>query len=134
MNTSISYRFPKKEKLKSRKQIEKLFSEGRRFSNFPLRVLWLVSPGEKEPGLQVGVTVSSRYFKKAVDRNRIKRLLRESIRLQKHSLQHTVTREGKCLQLFLIYNSNEMPEYTDVYYATGKVLHRLDKMLQEMPE
>jgi ribonuclease P protein component len=77
--------FGRKEKLKSRKQIGELFLNGKNFSVFPLRVTYLFLPSG-EPNVQVGAAAGKRYFKRAVDRNRIKRLIRESYRLQKNDL------------------------------------------------
>ena len=70
----------KSERLKSRKQIEELFLSGNNFSQFPIRVSYQFEASEK-PTFQIGVSASKKYFKKAVDRNRIKRLLRETYRI-----------------------------------------------------
>ncbi|MGB4845545.1 MAG: ribonuclease P protein component [Ferruginibacter sp.] len=86
MQPEQRYRFKKEEKLKSRKTIEQLFKEGKSFSNFPFRILWMLNDKATAP-LQSGFAVSSKHFKKAVDRNRIKRLMREAYRLQKNDLQ-----------------------------------------------
>ncbi|WP_315818753.1 ribonuclease P protein component [Paraflavitalea speifideaquila] len=81
----------KQERLKSRKLIDQLFKEGRSFSVFPYRVYYLVrhasalQPNNILP--QFGVGVSTRNFKHAVDRNRIKRVTREAYRVQKIPLQ-----------------------------------------------
>jgi ribonuclease P protein component len=129
LNTTPSYRFIKKEKLKSRKEIDHLFTKGKSFSHFPLRVVWTAAAADK--GLQVGVTVSTRYFKKAVERNRVKRLLRETIRLQKSELQQQLKEYNKGLQVFFIYQSNELPHYHELFDKIGKALLRLQKLLHE---
>ena len=74
--------FGRKEKLKSRKQIDELFLQGKSFSVYPLRVTYRFISSDT-PGVQVGVTAGKKYFKRAVDRNRMKRLMREAYRLQK---------------------------------------------------
>ena len=83
------FTYGKDEKLKSRKVIESLFSNGHSFTVYPLKVLYKIET-DKEGILQAGVAVSTRQFKKAVDRNRIKRLMRESYRIQKNDLKETV--------------------------------------------
>src|SRR6476661_11151745 len=93
----------KKEKLKSRKQIETLFASGKSFAVFPIRVTYSFFPANGEPGAQIGVTVSKRHFKKAVDRNRIKRLLRESYRLQKSELKEKVHEKRVQAYVFFMY-------------------------------
>lgn len=75
--------FPRKEKLKSRKLIESVFTEGSSVSKYPLKLLYLSAPLPEEVPVQVAVSVPKRRFRKAVERNRIKRLMRESWRLQK---------------------------------------------------
>ncbi len=91
--------------------------------------MWSAASAER--GLQVGVTVSSRNFKRAVDRNRVKRLLRETIRLQKPVLQQQLKEQEKGLQLFFIYQSNELPQYHELFDKMGKALLRIQKLLNE---
>lgn len=81
--------------------------------------------------LQAGFTVSSKYFKKAVDRNRAKRLMREAYRLQKGTLNEILKEQHKQLAVFFIYVGNELPEYKTVFDKTGAVLTRLIKMMNE---
>lgn len=79
----MSFSYPKKEKLKSQKLIEQLFSEGKSVSAYPLRMVYLKTEFDDDTKFKTGVSVSKRNFKKAVDRNHIKRLLREAYRLNK---------------------------------------------------
>ena len=124
------YTFKKAEKLKSRKTIEQLFAAGKSFSNFPFRILWMLN--EKAPEtLQAGFAVSSKHFKKAVDRNRIKRLMREAYRLQKNELQGLLKNNKKCVAVFFIYVGNELPVYELIFEKTGNVLKRLIKITDE---
>lgn len=83
--------------------------------------------------LQAGFTVSARNFKKAVDRNRIKRLMRECYRLQKNQLKSTLGKNNKMLAIFFIYRGNEMPVYTDIFDKIGGALSRLEKISESIP-
>lgn len=115
----------KNERLKRRKIIEQLFSEGRAVSAFPIRVQYkLVDELLTEP-LQAGFSASSRTFKRAVDRNRIKRLMREAYRLQKAPLEQALQTKQRRLALFLIYTGKELPEYTLVKEKMEVVLTKL---------
>ena len=115
----------KNERLKRRKIIEQLFSEGRAVSAFPIRVQYkLVDELLAEP-LQAGFSASSRTFKRAVDRNRIKRLMREAYRLQKAPLEQALQTKQRRLALFLIYTGKELPEYALVKEKIEVVLTKL---------
>ena len=78
--------FGKQEKLKSRKLIERLFEEGKSVKKYPIRLVYLQTDHTSDLPAQVGFSVPKRHFKRAVDRNRIKRLLREAYRIQKKEL------------------------------------------------
>jgi ribonuclease P protein component len=79
----MSFKYGKKDKLKSKKLIEQLFSEGKAISAYPLRLIYLKTEFEDGSQLKTGVSVSKRLHKTAVARNKIKRLLRETYRLNK---------------------------------------------------
>lgn len=132
MQTQPRYFLKATDRLKSRKAIEELFAKGKSFSEFPLRVFWI--SGEDEAGLKAGFTASSRNFKKAVDRNRIKRLMRESYRLQKDLLENENNPGMKSLHVFFIYTGKDLPEYRLVFEKTGAALKRLVKLIHENPE
>lgn len=83
----VSYSFPKEERLHSKKLIAELFSKGSSFNMYPLRFVLIKQADPSATPPQVLVSVSKKYFKKAVDRNRIKRQLREVYRTHKHLLQ-----------------------------------------------
>lgn len=79
----MSFTYRKKDKLKSKKLIEQLFTEGKAVTAYPLRLVYLKTDFEDGSQLKTGVSVSKRLHKTAVSRNRIKRLLREAYRLNK---------------------------------------------------
>ena len=124
------YTLTRDERLKSRKKIEQLFREGKSFSIFPFRILWM-NTAAPAPFLQTGFAVSSKYFKKAVDRNRVKRLMREAYRLQKNIVNGKLKEQHQQLAVFFIYVGNELPEYQTVFDKTGAVLKRLIKIINE---
>jgi len=73
----LKFTYNQKEKLKSKKRIDQLFTEGQSVSAFPLRLVYLSTTFEDDVIAKTGVSVSKRNFKTAVDRNRIKRLMRQ---------------------------------------------------------
>jgi ribonuclease P protein component len=120
----------KVERLKRRKVIEKLFSEGRAVTSFPIRVQYKTDDPLLTVSLQAGFSVSSRNFKKAVDRNRIKRLMREAYRLQKAPLEQALQTKQQKLALFLIYTGKELPNYALVREKIEVVLKKLLQTIQ----
>lgn len=121
---SKQFTLGKEERLKSRKQTELVFSEGKKFTLAPFRVYYL-SIKDQLNVLQFGVGVSTKNFKKAVDRNRIKRLAREAYRLQKKILEKKLIEANSYLTVFFIYTGKELPEYKDINDKIGRVLNKL---------
>ena len=122
----MRYTFPKKEKLKSKKLIEQLFSEGKSVTAFPLRLIYLKTPLNYDVKAQTGVSVSKRHFKRAVDRNRIKRLMREAYRLNKAYYFNNITAQ---YAFMILYIGKEKPKFIDVDSKTKLLFDKfLDKV------
>ncbi len=82
----MQFTYPKSERLKSKTTIDLLFSTGKSVSKYPLRLVYVPVDLPDEEPIKLGVSVSKKYFKKAVDRNYFKRVLRETYRLNKQLL------------------------------------------------
>jgi ribonuclease P protein component len=126
---SKQFTFGKNERLKSRKRIKQLFNGGKKITVPPYRVLYIVEPAETY-SLSFSAGVSAKNFKKAVDRNRIKRLTREAYRLQKQTLQEKIKEKKIGLNVFFIYTARELPSYDEVYKKIGSVLNKLLKVIE----
>lgn len=125
----VNQKFPKSEKLKSSKTIESLFSDGNTFSKYPLKVFFL----EKSDPLgdknifwknQAAFAVPKKKIKLAVNRNRIKRQLRETYRRNKHIIEANSNR--KFYMLFL-YLGKAKPQYAELDKAMENLLKKLDE-------
>lgn len=121
----------KNERLKSRKAIEHLFSSGQKFNLSLFRVFYSFQKDNTSSAntlLQAGFAASSRIFKTAVHRNRIKRLMKEAWRLQKNELQLKLKEQQLNLDVFLIYTGKELPIYADVSSAMKSILSKLTNL------
>lgn len=106
----MKFTFNQKEKLKSQKLIELLFAEGQSVMAYPLRLVYLNMSSSEDVLIKAGVSVSKRQFKKAVDRNRIKRLLREAYRLNKHRYFNNITTPYAFMILYIGKEKPTLPE------------------------
>ena len=104
------FTYQKTDKLKSRKQTQHLFSTGQAINVFPIRLIYTIEPILNTATnlsltsvLQAGVGAPSRTFRKAVQRNRVKRLLREAYRLEKPNFISQAALDNKRVNLFLLY-------------------------------
>ena len=102
-------------------------------SVFPIKVLYDFVENVEAP-LQAGVTASSRHFKKAVQRNRVKRLLREAYRLQKPMLQNLLSTQPRSLVLFFIYIGKELPVFAEMHQKMGVILQKLVDNILKQPD
>ncbi|CAM3340095.1 ribonuclease P protein component [Aequorivita lipolytica] len=116
----MNQKFPKAEKLKSSKTIEKLFLEGKTYSKFPLKVFFL--PKENIETHRAAFAVPKRNFKSAVDRSRVKRQLREAYRLQKELLDEI---HGKNFVMLFLFLGKVKPQYAELEKAIVVLLKKL---------
>lgn len=126
--------FSKSERLCNKRHIEKLFKEGSAFLVHPFRVVYLQPPEDGyAPGvpLQLLISVSKKKIKAATGRNRIKRLVRESYRKNKHELITQLVKSNKKLLLGLIYIGDSLPEFTYVETKINTVMKRLNEELSK---
>ena len=121
--------FNKKERLKSKKLIELLFKDGRSVNTILLKMTWMPVSFEMEFPVQIGFAVSKRNFRRAVDRNHIKRLIRESWRLQKHELYQLLNEKKLKLVAMLIFTGKKKPVYKEVSESVASIIQRLKKSL-----
>lgn len=104
----MSLKFGKEERLKSEKLIGQLFEEGASVSQFPLRLFYLKTEFKSGVNFKTTVSVSKKNIKKAVDRNRIKRLLRESYRLNKSDFFNNTEDQ---YALMILYLGKDVPDF-----------------------
>ena len=114
--------FGKQEKLKSKVLIDKLFTEGRSLKKYPLRLIYLPLSEESEKFHKTGVSVPKRNHKKAVDRIKLKRLMREAFRKNKYLVINSL---GANYAFMFIYTGREKASYSRIFSATEELLKNL---------
>lgn len=114
--------YPSIEKLKSKKLLDELFSSGKKINAYPIKLVYKQLNFEDATLIKTGVSVPKRNFKKAVDRNRIKRLLREAYRLNKHIVHDNLDQKYVCMFLYL---GKEMPTFEELHSKIELLLAKL---------
>ena len=130
MSHPVSHTFKKSERLCSRILMERLFQGGSRsVSAYPLRAVFLPVEQDVQKGVSVLISVPKKRFHDAVDRNRVKRQVREAYRKQKHTLVEQVGNSGQGLLLAFIYVSDKIESTA---YIEKRVVRLLDKIAAEL--
>ena len=114
--------YPTIEKLKSKKLLDELFASGKKLNEYPIKLVYKQLNFEDEVLVKAGVSVPKRNFKRAVDRNRIKRLLHEAYRLNKYIIHEVLEEKYVCMFLYL---GKEMPTFKAVNIKIENLLKKL---------
>lgn len=124
--------FPKKEHLYGMKTVETLHTQGNAFISYPFRVVYLiVSEADEAIPVRAMVSVSKKRFKTAVSRNKIKRLIRESYRLNKNVLTQFATANNLKVHLSFQYVSDEILSFGDLDDKMNRTLNKLIKKISD---
>lgn len=127
----MSFTYPKTERLKSKTTIGLLFSEGKSVSKYPLRLVFRQAEANSDQKIQMGVSVSKKYFKKAVDRNYFKRVLRETYRLNKHLLWDNLE---DSYSFMFFYQSKDRLSYEEINTKTIQLFEKFLQQINKTPD
>ena len=122
-------KFRKAERLCSKKIIEELFLSGKSFYKYPFRLVWMPVSDKFSFPAQVAVSVKKKQFKRAVDRNLLKRRIREAYRKNKSDLYSEIKRLDMQIALIIIYTASDIMEYNDI---EAKIILNLDRLKMEL--
>jgi ribonuclease P protein component len=117
--------FPAFERIKSRKLFDTLFVSGSTLKQYPIRLVWMEIPFHSRHPVQMAVSVPKRHMHDAVDRNRMKRLVRETYRLNKLLLVTMAAEEEKGLALLFIVQSKTPLPFSETQEKIILLLQRL---------
>lgn len=123
------YTFPKAEHLKSKSIIEELYAKGISVTAFPLRAVFITLPTqEKQPAATILISVAKRRFRHAVDRNLMKRRIREAYRLNKLPFVEQLEKQGKQLAIAILYIENK---HSSTQFLERKMAKLLTSILEK---
>jgi ribonuclease P protein component len=127
------FSFRKDEILRKKKLIDRLFAEGSSFFIYPYKVFYLVTPLETASPVQLLISVGKRSFRQAVDRNRIRRQIREAYRLNKQQFyDHIGNKQVQCLMAIIFTAKNHIPSQEQelkIKAALKRLTNEIDKKL-----
>ena len=133
------FTYQKKDKFKSRNQTQHLFSTGQAINVFPIRLIYTIEPiatalemASPAGLLQAGVGAPSRTFRKAVQRNRVKRLLREAYRLEKPNFITQAALDNKRVNLFFLYTDVNVLTQLEIQAKVKEALTLLVAKLKKL--
>jgi len=121
--------FPKSEHLCGEIRITRLFTQGDAFIAYPLRVVYLLEQKKDKESVSVMVSVPKKRFKRAVKRNRLKRLMREAYRLNKQNLWEKLEEKELQIQIAFNYVSNDELDFASI---EKKMKVALDRIIEKV--
>lgn len=128
----MNNRLSKEERLRSKRAIDRLFQKGKSFFLFPFRIHYLSSNEILACHSQTLITVSKKNFKSAVERNKVKRLVREAYRKNKHSLLDHLDKHDRSMAFGLIYVGETIMDYEEIERKLILILQRLIEQDEEL--
>lgn len=126
--------FPKIEKLKSTKDLDELFGGGKSIHEPPVRAIYKKKVEKTIATLSVGVSAPKKLHKLAVNRNLLKRRMREAYRLNNHQLKQTLKDSDIQLNVMFVYTSKQILSYSEIEDKIKVILNRLNSMFGKRAE
>lgn len=118
---TTKFTYPKNEKLKSHITIARMFTEGKSVSKYPLRLVYVPLDEFEDGKIRMGVSVSKKYFKKAVDRNYFKRVLRETYR---HNKKILIDKLDKPYAFMFFYQTKDRLSFEEINTKTRQLFEK----------
>ena len=126
----LANKFSKHEKLKNKKAIDLLFSQGISIHNSPIKIVYIQKKEPSKTLINIGVSVPKKNIKLAVKRNLLKRRIREAYRLNNNELKTFLKNTGMEINLMFIYTSKQISSYKEIEDKIKVILTRLIKQCE----
>lgn len=125
----MKYSFSRNDRLAGKKNIEHLFTSGQRLSIGTLRFLWIANSAGDKAGVKIAISVSKKLHKKAVDRNKIRRRIREAYRIRKKEILEAAIAMHSEIHIMIIYYSTEIMSYDVIAEWIKTAMQRIQEKL-----
>lgn len=133
VKTEDRFRFKKEERVKGAKRVDAIFEKGKSFISYPLRVVYLEHEQSESTSCSILVSVPKKRIKKAVHRNRIKRLVRESYRLNR-ALINKLELDQQPIDVAFIYVKDTATNFNEIDKAIKKALNQIAVRIKKTEE
>jgi ribonuclease P protein component len=120
------------ERLKSERVIRELFDTGSNLTVYPFRLIYQRRTPSDNFSVKIGFSVPRKNFKRAVDRNRLKRRMREAYRLNKHFLIKKTAENFACPEIMLIYQGHKAENFNKICDSIKELLNKLSYKIQKL--
>jgi ribonuclease P protein component len=121
--------FGVRERLKSKKHFEAVFNKGRSLHKMPVTLIFLELPFNDTAPVRTAFAVPKRKFKKATERNKLKRRMKEAFRQHKHGLYDSLTKNKKQIGMVFVYSGKEAVSYNQISEKIIILLQELEKQI-----
>jgi ribonuclease P protein component len=123
------FEFPKKQRLSNEKEIERLFLKNNSFEESPFRIVWKFEENNNKVAIKSLIVVPKKRLNLASERNKVKRIIRDVFRKNKLTLEHYLKESKKQINLAIIYQQEEILDYTIIEEKIKVLLGRLKESL-----
>jgi ribonuclease P protein component len=125
--TNLDHTFKKKERLCSKNLIDELFQRGKYLNKGEIRLVYLIIKEKQQSNAQIMISVPKKTFKKSVDRNLLKRRMREAYRLNKTNLQTYLSEKNQCVLVAFLYVGQQIADFSTIQ---DNIIYLLDRLIK----